>query len=907
MDINVLTLKGTTILNSKVGLSVYQNSRSALGFSGLLFDCNAALLVLGYSVETTVLVGTATSSVRYYNTQYGGNIEAIAVSVSDQGNTGSTGVASTTSTLLPVTIVAVNNAPVIAMAVTEYAVTENTLQSLAGIGVSDVDIDEQIVSTLASLDWLNKAEYQLLINAATIDLSVAKGRLFLGYSSNLHLLQTKELTALTMKGWMYADKTADFCRLKDFTYASAQTGLDGLQPYGIGTDSLVLQLPSGLQAKFHDVCYYANVGTTNCPSGEGAGCVCNVNINCDTSSEYGILFNRSRKGYDVFQAALTQVVATLDRTCGGVPYQRWPNDFSFGKPCLSRSCASGTPCDECGPDVLPKCSPYSQDPLSSLQRISNGTCRCCGDLSRACSTDADCAGLPANGCPSFQMTSLCGCQAGGPPGITPPGKCGPYTFEPTPPLSKDDPNYGRLHAACRIVTFTPCTFAGQASSLCRAAMYAYNGTNQQLITSQLGIGMQGSKEISMFGSIVDINRLLTKLNYLPDLYYSRRYRLPPELRDQNFKIESDDLETLVVSVSDNGNSGGGLRDPQPAVSTVVLRVAALNDPPEIDAPTEIRAEEDVLFRFEPSNRNKSTCPDARVRQAYAGTLQYNCLPVQIADPDYLEYEFDNILFLLEISAQHGRIFFNETFLAEVRYRSSPTIDRQAGCRDCKRQVDLETCCSCTPSLPGCSLDFLSSGMEATGLYASPEPVYGVGNKRIALVGSFIDLNLALAGLAYLGESNFNTRYGLTEYVNITVTDYALIPSEPSWTKVGVNFIISVIIESSNDPPVIGRLLTVTTYSVGIAHTSSSLVPISTDQNVADHCLTLVATSEEYWTHCKAFPSSCPTADCIFGTQYRQYIDIDEDTIFIFDNTCVKLCVKIQYPAEPHFQHEYSTL
>jgi hypothetical protein len=880
VDINVITLKGTTILNSKVGLSVYQNSRSALGFSGFLSDCNAAILVLGYSVETTVLLGTPASTVLRYNTQHSGKLESITVSVSDQGNTGSTGVASTTSTQLPVTIVAVNNAPVIAMSVAEYAVIENALQPLAGISVSDVDIDEQIISTLADLDWLKKAEYRLLINSATINLSVEKGRLFLGYSSNLILLQTKEISSLTIRGFAYPDPTADFCRLKDSKYEISSLGLNSGTPLGIGTDKLAIRLPSGVT--FQDVCLYANVGSSECPFGVGSGCVCNVQVFCDTTSEYNLLFNRSRPGYDKFQAALIDVVASIDRTCGGVPYQRWPNDFSFG---ISCTCESGTPCLQCGSEILPKCTAKSADPLRDVGQISNSTCRCCGDLTRACSTDSDCAGMSSNACPLFPISSLCGCQADAPPGLIPPGRCGPYTFDPTPTIdSKEDPNYGRLRGACKIKTYTPCTFVGPSSSLCRAEMYAYNGTDQELIITQLGIGQQGSKEISMFGTIVDINRLLLRLNYLPDLYYSRRYRLPPEKRDQSYKIESDDVEQLKIMVSDNGNSGGGLRDPQTATSTVILRVAAMNDPPEVDAPYRVRATEDTLFRFSPFNKNNSDCPDPRTRNAYAGILKYNCLPVQIADPDYLDYEFNTMLFLLEISAEHGRLFFNETFLQEAYYRSTPTIDRQAGCLECKRKVDLDTCCTCSPSLPGCSLDFVSTGMRKEGLYAEPVPNYGIGNRKLAVIGSYTDLNLALEGLAYLGDKNFNTRYGLSENINITVTDYALIPTEPTWTKTRVNFVISVVIESYNNPPVIGRWITQTTYLLGVAQSTSFLRPISTVKNIADKCLTMVATSPEYSQLCKAFPDVCSSEECITQTAYRQYIDIDEDTIFIFDNT-----------------------
>ncbi len=33
-----------------------------------------------------------------------------------------------------------------------------------------------------------------------------------------------------------------------------------------------------------------------------------------------------------------------------------------------------------------------------------------------------------------------------------------------------------------------------------------------------------------------------------------------------------------------------------------------------------------------------------------------------------------------------------------------------------------------------------------------------------------------------------------------------------------------------------------------------------------------------------FPVTCLDVECINTTAYRQYIDIDEDTVFVLDNT-----------------------
>ncbi|MGB1595548.1 MAG: hypothetical protein ACPIOQ_22505, partial [Promethearchaeia archaeon] len=72
------------------------------------------------------------------------------------------------------------------------------------------------------------------------------------------------------------------------------------------------------------------------------------------------------------------------------------------------------------------------------------------------------------------------------------------------------------------------------------------------------------------------------------------YRIPVEQRDAaTFKIESDDLDQLDIFVSDNGNSGGEARDIKTATNVINIRVAAVNDPPEIDAPSFVQAVEDV--------------------------------------------------------------------------------------------------------------------------------------------------------------------------------------------------------------------------------------------------------------------------------------------------------------------------
>jgi hypothetical protein len=189
----------------------------------------------------------------------------------------------------------------------------------------------------------------------------------------------------------------------------------------------------------------------------------------------------------------------------------------------------------------------------------------------------------------------------------------------------------------------PCTYTGTGADICKSATFAQDGTQVIRYIEDLGEGGDGSKTISVFGLLVDINRALEGVRYLGDLHYNRLYRIPVEQRDAaTFKIESDDLDQLDIFVSDNGNSGGEARDIKTATNVINIRVAAVNDPPEIDAPSFVQAVEDVPYRFDTSKLPVSrggaggpiiTCPEPNERFAIYGRLIYNCLPVQILDPD----------------------------------------------------------------------------------------------------------------------------------------------------------------------------------------------------------------------------------------------------------------------------------
>jgi hypothetical protein len=51
---------------------------------------------------------------------------------------------------------------------------------------------------------------------------------------------------------------------------------------------------------------------------------------------------------------------------------------------------------------------------------------------------------------------------------------------------------------------------------------------------------------------------------------------------------------------------------------------------------------------------------------------------------------------------------------------------------------------------------------------------GSGNRHFAIRGTMRMINLALTGLTYLGDSNFNTRYGLKETIFFYVNDMGAI-------------------------------------------------------------------------------------------------------------------------------------
>lgn len=189
-------------------------------------------------------------------------------------------------------------------------------------------------------------------------------------------------------------------------------------------------------------------------------------------------------------------------------------------------------------------------------------------------------------------------------------------------------------------------------------------------------------------------------------------------------------------------------------------MAAVNDPPEIDAPSFIQAVEDVPYLFEPSKKPEELggtcsvplleggcpqieCPEANERFAVYGRLIYGCLPVQILDPDMEDFGFADKPFMLVISALHGAIFLDEEFLQKAEERKQNQPGNPAMCTNCLTNLQAqEECCRCNTALPGCSIQYdesgaqwmIDRGMRPRGLHRSGSPEFGVGNQHLAIRG-----------------------------------------------------------------------------------------------------------------------------------------------------------------------------
>ena len=181
LDVTALTLNGIFELNTLLGLNTYRNQPASKGFTAPINAVVSAVTVLNYQAPTTI-----------YNTQHSGQTEEIQVVASDQGFKGATGRATeslvygtslSATARIRINIVAVNDAPTIHFdvpggavgGVLRYNVKEDELQDIVGVRVEDDDVEEDVVSTLASALWMNDQELQPYIKKIKTMVEVSKG------------------------------------------------------------------------------------------------------------------------------------------------------------------------------------------------------------------------------------------------------------------------------------------------------------------------------------------------------------------------------------------------------------------------------------------------------------------------------------------------------------------------------------------------------------------------------------------------------------------------------------------------------------------------------------------------------------------------------------------------------------
>ena len=132
--------------------------------------------------------------------------------------------------------------------------------------------------------------------------------------------------------------------------------------------------------------------TSNDPSNVylNANCICQILDTCNTDGQLTIYLNISKQTLvSQYTTGLRAALASMDNTCGALPFGPAPNNYSLG-----RRCSSDSDCQ------FPKCVPGS-------------TCFCCANMNVLCSTNSDCQ--------EYEKDSYCGCVLGGT------GICGPYS------------------------------------------------------------------------------------------------------------------------------------------------------------------------------------------------------------------------------------------------------------------------------------------------------------------------------------------------------------------------------------------------------------------------------------------------------------------------------------------------
>jgi len=876
MDIAVRAFKGSIGLNTRSNLNLYFDGRAGSGFTARITDLNSAVQVLFYAVEKSNLLGTSASTIISYNTQHSGNQEFVTVVASDQGFTGRARTARVTSIRIDLVIVAVNEGPIVSSSVTEFTPTEDILGSLRGLQIADVDLQENIKSSLADRNWMGKASNSPYINKMRVQVSLSFGVLKLGYTRNLLLIFTSTTMYMTISPLRFGH---DVCRVSEFiedvNVLTAQYAIMKGVPHGQAKTAV---------GSYQRICSYDNVGGAACLTGTEPGCNCYVDGSCRSLNGKIVLHLDRSRPILPFRDAITGLLDSTDKTCAGLPIYPTPNNFTVGKKCVNDG--------DCADNVLPKCIPGL-------------TCACCANISFVCSDNSECS--------SFDSGSLCGCVKGGG------GICGPYfrmSEGPRGALTTDLINPGKKQPAYGGI---PCTYAGEGSGSCKSPAFAAEGTNLAKIVDLIGLASLGSSDAQFFGPIVDVNRALESLSYLSNLDYNRFYRPPPALRNPfTFNIESDSLDTLVLEANDFGNSGGGPRDPRSMKVELPIRVLAVNDQPTPECPAKVIAFEDVPFHFGP--------PGADPHPLRGPVLR-------ISDPDLKDYLFDVQKFTVNISCIYGRLFLNEEFLNSertdnrnpnrpVQYKVGMAQEDKSGFRpgivytiwDGNQELrgltfvdydsqgaqfrgskyikygngcQFEPQCSDGATLMSRDTDF---GFFATRWYGTVYPLEGstigpdgtahscgicpdvVGNRFISIEGTFADINKALELVTYLPDPHFNTRFGTKEFITFSVNDGgALGNNRASSPSLSQTRIIEVVVDSVNDRPLVGRRVEL---NRPIKYWNGGK---RADKMVKDYAV--LAIDKTLDPGCMLYPPAGLDYKMNCNTSVREFIDVDEDTLF----------------------------
>jgi len=838
LDVNVETYIGFISLNSVSGLTIYQDTSTKQGFIGSITASQLAINPIQYQ---TRLQGLGPGvQMTYYNTQNGQNSQFVTLKVSDQGSTGFTGNPQTTSSSVNVTIVAVNNAPTITINLYKnlFNAVENVPILFTGILIQDVDVSEKLNSSLAHKTWMKSRQAQTTLNQLKLTLQFIHGTAKFLYSRNLRIIQAQGMELLTIKPNFYGD---DVCRTLPILYS-----LHDLTSSGVKT-----------MVTYDKVCAYSNAGTSQCLTGQELTCSCLIDNFCNSESYITLYLNTSKQlmftdssgSFHKWGDVLADILENSNKTCGGLPFFAHPNDFSYGIPCKADSdCYAVEAC------------------------VPGQTCRCCADLATVCTSNADCNTLSPG--------SLCGCMRDN-QGT---GLCGQYCLDAGLTMGCTSnivqigsvlPRYYGSKCSYRAPFPNSLLYGSNTPELrsCLSPSFVVNGSVHanalNLVSAE--VATEGSTKVSITADLVDMQRVLSNIQYTTIQHFNRLWRPPASSQGLDFDPAANIFDRMTVEVEDLGNSGGTELVNNRVSSTVDILVAAVNNKPSANGPAKIFATEDNPYHFN-------------------GTLN-------ISDPDYLDYGFSSRILYVNLSCSHCRLYLNETFLRsalvqkKIQMKFWNGVEQRGyywmfsnggppkfgdGCQFIPQCSDNSTFRS--PDSPwgffksakyGVVYSPLTSGGPSVGCGVCPADT---GNRFISIEGTFENINRALSLVTYLPDPNFNTETGIQERLILQVDDNGAIGDNVNAPALTDELQIVVDIKAVNDRPIIGRKVSsprqIFPYDGGRTLPTSvfqdKILPIN--QSMYSLCMNLPPASQQYYSLC--------------GPTQREYIDVDEDTPFI---------------------------